>query len=300
MRIPDLNNSDNLLGHLQRLNSRQAGLQNEVSTGQRITRPSDDPAPAARVLEMQAEKQRIQQYSRNADRGLEISQTTYSAVSELKKVSDRAGEIGVLGTGVLLSDPSAAQSYAKELNQLIEHGLQMVNSQYAGEHLFGGVKTDTAPFAATRDAAGQITGVTYAGAATSAEFHIGEGAKISPFNTPASNQELGNFINNLVAMRDALQSGSAGAVQAAQPALRASEDQILGAVGDLASTQTRLEGDQAQNEARFSELEKLTSKETDADLSETIVKLTQTQTAYQAALQVGAQVMRVSLLDYLR
>jgi len=30
------------------------------------------------------------------------------------------------------------------------------------------------------------------------------------------------------------------------------------------------------------------------------VKLTQTQTAYQAALQVGAQVMRVSLLDYIR
>ena len=53
-------------------------------------------------------------------------------------------------------------------------------------------------------------------------------------------------------------------------------------------------------EARYTELEKLTSAETDADMSTTIVKLTQTQTAYQAALQVGAQVLRVSLLDYLR
>ncbi len=300
MRIPDLNNSQNLLGNLQRLNSRQAGLQNQVSTGQRITRPSDDPGAAGRVLEMQAEKQRLQQYSRNGDRGLAINQTTYSAITELKKVSDRAGEIGVLGTGVLLSDPAAAQSYAKELNQLIEHGLQMVNSEYAGEHLFGGTKTDTAPFTATRDASGQITGVAYAGAATTAEIHVGENATVSPYSTVATNQKLGDFINNLVVMRDALQSGSPGAVQAAQPNLRTSEDDILGAVGDLASTQTRLVGDRAQNEARFSELEKLTSKETDADLSETIVQLTQTQTAYQAALQVGAQVLRVSLLDYLR
>ncbi len=300
MRIPDLNNSNSLLSNLQRLSSRQSGLQTQVATGQRISRPSDDPSATARVLDMQAEKQRLQQYASNANRGLEINQTTYSAITELKRVSDRAGEIGVLGMGVLLSDPSASQSYAKELNQLIEHGVQMVNSKFAGEHLFGGAKTDVAPFTATRDANGQITGVAYAGAANAAEFHIGEGANLSPYNDPASNQELGAFINNLVSMRDALQSGSTPAVASAQANLLASEDDILGAVSTVASTQTRLEGTLAQNGARFSELEEMTSKETDADLSETIVKLTQTQTAYQAALQVGAQVMRVSLLDYLR
>jgi flagellar hook-associated protein 3 FlgL len=298
MRIPDLNNSESLLGNLQRLSSRQSALQGQVATGQRIERPSDDPAAMARVLDLQAEKQRIQQYARNADRGLEINQTTYSALTELKNLSDRAGEIGVMGQGVI--DPTASQSYAIELNQLIEHGLQMLNSSHAGEHLFGGTRTDAPPFTAARDANGQVTAVTYAGAASGAEFHVGEGAKISPYNTADSNQKLGEFLNNLVAMRDALQSGDRAAVAAAQPNLRDSEDDILATVSTLATTQTRLEGNLAQNEARFSELEKSTSKETDADLSETIVKLTQTQTAYQAALQVGAQVMRVSLLDYLR
>ena len=70
MRIPDLSNSDSLLGNLQRLHSRQSGLQHQIATGQRITRPSDDHAATARVLELQAEKQRLQQYARNADRGL--------------------------------------------------------------------------------------------------------------------------------------------------------------------------------------------------------------------------------------
>jgi flagellar hook-associated protein 3 FlgL len=298
MRIPDLNNSNSLLGQMQRLSSRQAQLSEQVSTGQRITNISDDPTAAGRVLEMQAEKQRLQQYAKNGNRALEINQTAYSAVTELKSISDRAGELGVLGVGVNLA--GASQGYATELNQLIEHGLDMLNSSYSGEHIFGGTKTDAAPFTATRDANGQITGVSYTGAASGAELHVGDDTKISPYTSGTTNQKLSDFLNNLVTLRDALASGSTAAVQAARPNLQTSEDDVLGTVTDLAATQTRVEGSLAHNEARFSELEKLTSKEADADLSETVVKLTQTQTAYQAALQVGAQVLRVSLLDYLR
>jgi flagellar hook-associated protein 3 FlgL len=41
------------------------------------------------------------------------------------------------------------------------------------------------------------------------------------------------------------------------------------------------------------------SKETDADMPTTIMKLNQTQTAYQAALQSAASIMKISLLDYI-
>jgi len=51
---------------------------------------------------------------------------------------------------------------------------------------------------------------------------------------------------------------------------------------------------------RMDTLEKLVSKEADADLTETIVRLTQTQTAYQAALQSAGRILGSSLLDYLR
>lgn len=285
------------MNQLQKLNSQQANLQNQVSTGQRITLPSDDSAAMGRVLKYSEEKQRLQQYAKNGAQALDVNQTTYSALEDLKKLSDRAGELGVLGQGI--NGTTDAQSYAKELNQLIEQGVQTVNSSYAGQHLFGGAATTTPPFTAQRDASGNITGVTYAGAATSPEFHIGEGATISPYTSATTNQQLGDFLNNLVTMRNALQTGDSATIQAAQPGLQTSEDHLLGAVTDVGATQTRLEAANAQNSSRFSELDKLTSSDTDADLSSTIVKLTQTQTAYQAALQVGAQVLRVSLLDYL-
>ena len=64
--------------------------------------------------------------------------------------------------------------------------------------------------------------------------------------------------------------------------------------------ETRIEANRAQLLDRVMNIDKLISSETDVDLPSTIVKLNQTQTAYQAALQSAANIMRISLLDYLR
>jgi flagellar hook-associated protein 3 FlgL len=298
MRIPNNNFSETLVSQLQRLSGNQARLQGQAATGQRITNPSDDPASVARVLQLQAEKQQIQQFARNNDRAHDISQSSFSAVQQLKRASDRAGELGVLGTGVTSQD--AYNAYAAEADQALEQALQVANTRYSGEHLFGGTKSDAPPFTATRDATGKITAVTYGGAASGAEFRISEGAKLSPFTSGAENQQFADFLNHLVSLRDALQSGSGSAVQAVRPNLEASENNFLVTLSDIGAKQTRLEADSSQNEARFAELEKLTGAETDADLSQVLVRLTQAQTAYQAALQSGAQIMNLSLLDYVK
>ena len=298
MRIPHNSFSGTLVSQLQSLTARQSALQNQAATGQRITDPSDDPAAIARVLRLQGEKREIQQFSRNNDRALNISQSSFSAVEQLKHVSDRAGEIAVLGTGT--AAPDAFRAYGAETDQMIEQALQTANVKFSGEHLFGGTKSDTPPFTAARDATGRITAITYVGAATGAEIRTSEGARLSPFTNGAENQKLADFMNNLVGLRDALQSGSGPAVQAMQPALETSENEFLVTMSGIGAKQTRLEADRGQNEARFVELEKLTSAETDADLPSTVVKLTQAQTAYQAALQSGSKILEMSLLDYIR
>jgi flagellar hook-associated protein 3 FlgL len=298
MRIPSNTASDTLILQLQRLTTRQSQLQTQVSTGQRITDPSDDPAAMGRVLELQAEQQQLQQFSQNNGRAVEISEASYSAIDELKKISDRAGELSTLGAGV--TSPDAYQAYTTELNQLIEQGMQVVNTQFNNEHLFGGTKTDAPPFAAARDANGNITSVSYNGAATAASFRTAEGTQISPFTDGTTNGKFAAFLNNLISLRDALQNGSASGVQATQGALHNSEDDLLTTISGIGATQTRLEADSADSQARFAELQKLTSAETDIDLPQTVVKLTQSQTAYQAALESSAKMMQTSLLDYIR
>jgi flagellin-like hook-associated protein FlgL len=46
-------------------------------------------------------------------------------------------------------------------------------------------------------------------------------------------------------------------------------------------------------------LDQQISRDLDVDLSEAIMRLTRVSTAYQAAMQVGAQLLNTSLLNYL-
>lgn len=298
MRIPTSAFPNTLVAQLQQLTTRQATLQNQVATGQRITNPSDDPAATARVLQLQSEMRQVRQFDANNNRALALSQASSTSVRQLKTISDRAGELAVLGNGA--TSPDAYTAYGYESNQLLEQALQAANTQFAGEHLFGGTKSDSAPFTATRDASGKITAVTYTGAASAAQFTTSEGSRISPTTDGTENQQFADFMNHLVSLRDALKTGNQAGVQAVQPNLNTSETHILNTVSDLGAKQTRLEADTSQNQARFAELSKLSGAQTDVDLPSTVVKLTQSQSAYQAALQSGAKILNLSILDYLR
>ena len=298
MRIPNSSNAESLISRLQKLTSGQARLQAQVSSGQRITAASDDPSSMARVLNLQVQQQQIQQWARNGDRALSVSQAGFSAVKQLKGISDRAGEIAVLG--VSTNGPDASRAYSAETNALIEQALQAANTGQAGERLFGGTQTDTPPFTATRDSSGNITGVSYVGTASAAAFRVSEGATITPQTDGATNQKFADFMNNLVSLRDALKTQNVPGVQAVQTGLHNSETDLIVTLSDIGATQTRLESSKGLNESRFADLQQLTSSETDVDLAQTVVKLTQAQTAYQAALQSGAQTLQHSLLDYLR
>src|SRR4026208_1440266 len=98
MRVTGIILSENIIRQIQNLSSQQARLQTQVATGQRIFQPEDDPSAVGRVLGLESEQRAIAQYIRNADRALEHSQSSFAGLQQIKKVSDRATEIGTLGT----------------------------------------------------------------------------------------------------------------------------------------------------------------------------------------------------------
>ncbi len=298
MRIANTTISDNIVRQIQKLTSQQASLQTQVSTGQRIAQPEDDPAAVGRVLSLESEQRQLAQYSHNADRALELSQASFSGLTNLKKLSDRATEIGTLGASAQSSD--ALNAYAQEVNQLLEQGLQLANSRLRNDYLFGGTATDATPFTATRDSSGNITAVTYAGNSQQSSIPLSETASVTPGTSGATNSGLGDFLNHLVALRDSLTSGGGAATTAVQSDLLSTEDLLVSSLAEHGAIQTRIELNQSQQKDRAASLESLVSADADADLPSTIVKLNQTQTAYQAALQSAASIMRLSLLDYLK
>jgi flagellar hook-associated protein 3 FlgL len=298
MRIASNTVQDNIVRQIQTLSGQTSKLQTQVATGQRIDSADDDPAAAGRVLSQQSELRRVEQYSLNATRALEISHSSFSGLSSIKDVSDRATEIATLGRSP--SSPEALNAYATEVNQMLEQLVQIGNSRLGNDYIFAGTAVDTPPFTATRDANGDVTAAAYVGNTTQAGIPLSEVANVTPFTNPATNQGIGDMINRLVALRDALKNADGTALAASQADLLVSEDMLVSALADNGAVQLRIEVQQNQQQSRGDNLVALVSGETAADLPDSIVRLNQAQTAYQAALQSAASIMRISLLDYIK
>ena len=190
-------------------------------------------------------------------------------------------------------------TYGSELDQLIQQAVQVANSQLNDTYIYGGTAVSQPPFTTTTNSSGQIGSVTYEGNYDQTPIALSPTTSISPSTTGATNAGIASFINNMISLRDALNSNDSSGISAAATSLASSEDVITSAVAENGAIQTRIQADQTQQQASATELSSLISGDTNADLSTTIVKLNQAQLAYQASLQTAASVMHISILNYI-
>lgn len=311
MRVTGSMFSESLVGQLARLATRQNKLQEQAATGQRISRPEDDPGAMRRVLDLQTEARGVEQHRKNLGALKEQASVSYSAMAALKRISDRAGEIAVLADGT--KSPEDLRNYATEVTQLIQQAAQLANTKHRGDYVFAGTKSDQPAFAVSTNSSGQVTAVAYQGNASVAETEVAAGMTVSAQAVGANTSGSGprglftdsaagaDFFNHLIALQDHLQAGDAAAVNSTDlPALQRDEDNFLFHIAQNGAVQARLEATDNLAASRSLSVEKLISGEADADLAQTLVRLSETQNAYRAALQTGGSILNQSLLDYLR
>ena len=292
------NSVDNgMIAQMQNLTNQEVQLQAQVSTGLSITAPSDAPSTYANVMAEDSQSQAINQYSSNATTALAIGQATSSALTQVKAVADSASQIGIVSSGTLTASEMTA--YGTQVDQLLQETVQLGNTQFNNNYLFSGTAVTTAPFAVTKDASGNITAVTYAGNNSQAAIPISSTSNVTPGSDATTNQGLASFMNNLIALRDALNAGDSTAVSTAQSNLSTTENTIINGVAELGAVQSRIQVSQAQQTSLSTTLGQLVSNQTSTDLPTTVVKLTQAQNAYQAAVQSAASLMQHDLLTYI-
>lgn len=311
MRVTANTFNNALVEHLSRLALRQNRLQAQAATGQRLRLPEDDPAGMRRVLDLQREASSLAQYQRNIERHQELAATTFSAIKSLKRLVDRASEIATLADG--LKSPQELQTYATEVNALLRQAVQLANTKNRGDYVFAGTRADQPAFVVTTDATGLVTAVTYQGNTTLPESEIAEGVTVATQALGANTSGAGprgvlsdprvgaDVFAHLLALRDHLASGNTAAIaQMNREQLAADAENLVFHLGTSAAVQEQLEISASLARSRGEQLGRLISREADADLAQTLVRLSETQTAYQAALKTGAALLNSSLLDYLR
>jgi len=311
MRVTANTFPNSLITQLTSLTQRQNKLQNQAATGQLIRSPEDDPVAMRRILDLQAEGKQVSQYKRNIDRHQELAVASFNSIKAMKSISDRAREISISADG-LKAQPEL-NLYAREVTELIKSAVQAANSKNRSDYLFGGTLSDRPPFVMTTDANGNVTGVTYQGNTTLSESEIASGVTLSAQNVGenasgsgprgliADSRSGADFFNHLISFQNNLLSGNVAAIESTDRAnLGLDEENFLYHLGTSGAIQSRLEVTDSIATRRSDTLEALVSKEADADLAQTLVRLNQTQTAYQAALQSAGKILNSSLLDYIR
>ena len=311
MHVTNLSFGNNFIYDLQQLESQQSTLQTQTSTGLKVTQPEDDPSAMNQVLNLQTEAGSNTQYETNIA-SLQNSATTASdALNSLQTLMEQASEIATNANGV--TSPTQLSTYATQVGQLVQQALQIANTKDAqGNYIFAGTNNSTAPFSSTTDASGNITGVTYSGNASVAQTQIGPTLTASAQTPGENNTGTGtdgvfadsrsgaDIFSHLIALQQDLSSGNTSAISSNDgPNLSKDEDHVVSQISANGVMQSTLDAASTTASQKALSITNQMSNDTSADLATTLTQLSQTQTAYQAALESGTLVMQTSILTYL-
>ena len=130
---------------IQKSNEDLYRIQEVISTGKQINRPSDDPEGSRVVLNYRTILSNIEQYSENIDFGQGWCQTTNETLDIVSKSLLRCRELAQTQMNSTSSEESRATS-AKEVEGMYEDLLNLANTKYEGRYLFAPERMETPPF----------------------------------------------------------------------------------------------------------------------------------------------------------
>jgi flagellar hook-associated protein 3 FlgL len=312
MRVTNSAFSDNFSNEIQQLEQQQGKLQGEASSGLSVTSPEDNPSVMAQVLNLQTDSAANASYQSNITQLQSTATISATAMTSLQTIVSQVNTLATQASNGTNS-PTQIADYATQVESLIQQAVELGNTQDAnGNYIFSGTATSTQPFTTTTDANGNITSVTYNGNTSVASSEIGPSTSVSA-QIPGQNdtnsgpeglfydQRAGtNLFGDMITLQQNLASGNTSTIASTSiPALTKDDDNIVGQIGSNAAMQSALSVAGNIATAQSTNLTTQISGETSADLAQTLTQLSQTQTAYQAALESGMMVMSVSLVNFL-
>ncbi|WP_210493836.1 flagellar hook-associated protein FlgL [Patulibacter sp. SYSU D01012] len=302
-RITNSMLSRTVLSDLQGSQNRLSRTYQTLSSGMRITRPSDDPYGAARAMDLRGELSQIAQFRRNVDDGQGWQETTDAALRGIADLVQRARTL-LVGAGNDVGGQTAREPVAAELEQLIRSVKTTANTTYAGTYVFAGTSTTSKPY----DVDGPDA---YLGNGGSVVRTIAEGVDMK-LNVDLAGRVLGNgtgsgdgkLLDTLRTIVAHLKGGTAADANALRTTdLAAMQQQLesLSAVrAEVGASVNRMSAAEERLQALEETVTGARSKVEEADAASTMVSYATQQAAYQASLKAGASIVQSSLIDFLR
>lgn len=288
MRITNQMMADKIAAQLFRQTEQMAKTQEQIVTGKRINRASDDPSGISSVLSYRRTISSLEQYDENISNAklhIDAVDNVLDMVTELLR---EAKEIA------FDSAPDMRAEMAANIAELRDQVLQMASYQIDGEYVFNGDSTDAAPFTSAPWTYGMDTGTK--------EVIIGENMSVdiiadgSAIFGPNGN----NVFNILDTLETALNADDVPTIKAQVTQLETAMDRIETVRTENAVVYKRLEATENHYAYFKVNVEEMLSKTENADVAEAIVKFQVQQTSYESTLASSSMILQKSLVDFLR
>uniref|UniRef100_A0A7C4RRQ6 Flagellar hook-associated protein 3 n=1 Tax=Desulfatirhabdium butyrativorans TaxID=340467 RepID=A0A7C4RRQ6_9BACT len=294
MRITNTMIGNGVQRHLAKNAESVYRLQETISTGKRVNRPSDDPAAAARIVEYRKALSSIDQYNRNIGNAQTELNLAESHLAEVVEQVTRAKEL-LLSQVTDTASSDTRKIAAEEIRQIRDAIVQLANAKNGDRYLFGGTESSKPPYDPSSDAP---------------EFQGNDGefsTMIAPGVTMTTNANgkmaFSRDVDTVKLLTDimgALQNNDIQTVRDHLAAVDQAMNQASDARADIGVKLGRLDTTSAYWDSVHVNITQSLSNVEDADMTEAIAQLNSWQTAYEASLAVSAKVFQQSLVDFLR
>ncbi|WP_224122173.1 flagellin N-terminal helical domain-containing protein [Nocardioides mangrovi] len=282
---------------MQTAMDRVASVQEQLTTGRVINRPSDDPTGATIAMRIRSAVNDQTQYVRNANDALgwlnQIDGTLGTVTSQVTRARDLAVQANSGAAGA-----TSREALATEIDQIRAGLISNANVTYLDRPVFGGVTAGGTAY--TSD--GELSDPDAIGLGTGVVRTVADGTKVRvDIEGPEVFGDDGdNLFDHLTALAAALRSGDLDAVSDNVDALDTDVKRITNVRSDIGARTNRVE--QAQSVASDAQLSlnNSLSEVENVDLAKATVDLQLQEVAYQAALAATSRVVQPSLLDFLK
>lgn len=300
MRIADEIMSNSMASQLTQVSTRLSRLQSEIASGIKLQRPSDDPDGALRAATLRTGLAKTEQYQKTVDFANSWLKSEDTALDQVQQLIREARSIALAAV-----NPRSAQereTYAQQVDQIINAMKQTANSTDGAHYLFAGHQTTTTPFTGAPGA------IVYAGDVGTRTLEIGEGL-------PLTLNHSGAQVFNMNGTADATQPDLFETLSAISTQARNGDATgLTQSITELDAHVTRVTGLRAETGTRLQQLELSSSRLSQAsevlnsmlgevesvDITEALVHLKEQENIYQAASYVASSLSRGGLLSWLR
>ncbi|KGK90335.1 hypothetical protein DP73_06695 [Desulfosporosinus sp. HMP52] len=295
MRVTNKMMTQDLLRNLETTQGKMSQIQNQMSSGYRITRPSDDPAGIQNALRMKSNISAVEQWKSNVDEALGYMDTTDGVLNDINLMLQRVRELAVQGSNGTLSETDRENS-SIEIEQISEQLRMLANTKNGSKYIFSGTATNKELI--TSDG-------TWQGNSEDVKFDVGNNLSLpisingqTLFKTPLTGAP--GVFETLDALKAAFKTNDATAIGNSIEDIDGNVDNVLAHRANLGARTNRLTALQGQLDTTWYNLTQNLSDIQDADIAQTVIEFKNSENVYKAALSIGAQIIQPSLVDFMR